>query len=324
MAFRASDDLRCYIRGARLPVMAYRSPRGGSGSSHLALNIRPERYRTLRIVHTINAMLFSDIISDWVEEFVPCKSLGVNDEDERTGERLTIPCEPFFSIVPLPLARAEDIERVFVWVDMFPLESIRRILNLLYVDSNSWKLLPCEEGPLLKTSTWSHTRGDQGKTIFSQHALCLFLMPPWVLSAKDLQEFARGQSFPDRTSSESLEDKAQSTLRGMEWLWSKVWDTCIHRNCRWFIVTTYTHWVFGVFSAGWTVSFVSPPYAFDSHTPTILEILVFWLVSAMGYPGGFVVPEIPYEVVHRRQLLVATPRDISRDEPAEALAVLAV
>lgn len=69
---------------------------------------------------------------------------------------------------------------------------------------------------------------------------------------------------------------------------------------------------------------MSPPYAFDSHTPTILEVLVFWLISAMGYPGGFVVPEISYEVVHRRQLLVATPRDISRDEPAEALAVLAV
>ncbi|KAH0830544.1 hypothetical protein J3R83DRAFT_1998, partial [Lanmaoa asiatica] len=324
MASRASDNLRCYIREARLPVMAYRSPRGESGSPRVSLNVRPERYRKLRLVHTINATLFSDIISDWVEEFVPCKSFGVNDEDERTGERLTIPCEPFFSIAPLPLARAEDIERVFVWVDMFPLESIRRILNLLYADSNSWKFLPCEEGPFLKTSTWSHVESDQGKTIFSQHALCLFLMPPWVLSAKDLQEFSRGQSFPDRTSLDALRDKAQNTFHGKEWLWSKIWDTCICRDCQWFIVTTYTHWVFGVFSAGWTASFVSPVYVFDSRMPTILGVLVFWLISAMGYPGGFVVPEISYELVHRRQLLVATPRDISREEPAEALAVLAV
>lgn len=44
----------------------------------------------------------------------------------------------------------------------------------------------------------------------------------------------------------------------------------------------------------------------------------------MGYRGGFVVPEISYESVHRRQLFVATPRDISREEPAEAVAVLAV
>ncbi|KAN0077311.1 hypothetical protein V8E55_011166 [Tylopilus felleus] len=323
MAFRASDNLQCYIRGAKLPVMAYRPPRSESGSCQVSLNIRPERYRKLRLVHTINSTLFSDIISDWVEEFVPCKSLGVNDEDERTGERLTIPCEPFFSIVPLPLARAEDIERVFVWVDMFPLESTRRILNLLHVDSSSWKFLPNEEVPFMKTSTWSCVKSDRGKSI-SQHALCLFLMAPWALSATDLQEFARGQSFPDRTASDSLEDKPQSTLRGMEWLWSKVWDTCISRNCPWFVVTTYTHWVFGVFSSGWTTSFVSPLYAFDSHTPTILELLVFWLISAMGYPGGFVVPEISHELAHRRQLLVATPRDISRDEPTEALAVLTV
>ncbi|KAF8136332.1 hypothetical protein EV363DRAFT_1211087 [Boletus edulis] len=318
MAFRASDNLQCYIRGAMLPAMAYRSPRSEPWSYHVSLNVRPERYRKLRLVHTINATPFSDIISDWVEEFVPSKSLGVNDEDEDTGERLTIPCEPFFSIVPLPLVRAEDIERVFVWLDMFPLESTRRILNLLYGNSNSWKFLPSEEQPFLKTLTWSYSKSEQDKTI-SQDALCLFLMPPWLLSAKDLQEFARGQAFPDRSAPDSLGDEAQSTLHGMEWLWSKVWDACICRDCPWFIVTTYTHWVFGVFSAGWTASFVSPLYAFDSHMPTVLEVLVYWLISAMGYPGGFVLPDISHESVHRRRLLVATPRDISRDEPAEAL-----
>ncbi|KAG9318457.1 hypothetical protein JVU11DRAFT_548 [Chiua virens] len=286
--------------------MAYSSPRSAeSGSSHVSLNVRPERYRKLRLVHTIKATLFSDIISDWAEEFVPCDSLGVNDEDERTGERLTIPCEPFCSITPLPLARAEDIERVFVWFDMFPLESIRRILNLLYPDSNSWKFLPCEEGPVLKTLTCSHVQTDRAKPTFTQHALCLFLMPPWVLPAKDLQEFARGQSFPDRSSLNSLSYEEHNTFQDKEWLWSKIWDTCISSDCPWFIVTTYTHWTFGVFSAGWSASFVSPIYAFDSYTPTILEVLAFWLISAMGYSGGFVVPEIPSESVHHGQLLVA-------------------
>ena len=88
----------------------------------------------------------------------------------------------------------------------------------------------------------------------------------------------------------------------------------------WWPITRQHHDV----AQGWTASFVSPLYAFDSCTPTILEVLVFWLISAMGNPGGFAVPEISSELVHRRQLLVATPRDISRDEPAEALAVLAV
>lgn len=87
---------------------------------------------------------------------------------------------------------------MFVWIDMFPLESTRRILNLLYTDSNLWKLIPCEEAPFFKALTWSYINSDQGKTMFSQHALCLFLMPPWVLSVKDLQEFAQGQSVRNK------------------------------------------------------------------------------------------------------------------------------
>ena len=88
---------------------------------------------------------------------------------------------------------------VFVWVDMFPLESTRRILNLLHVDSSSWKFLPNEEVLFMKTSTWSCVKSDRGKSI-SQHALCLFLMAPWALSATDLQEFARGQSVRSHAS----------------------------------------------------------------------------------------------------------------------------
>lgn len=319
MAFRASDNLRCYLHEARLPAMAHRSAREPV-QLHTCLNVRPERYRKLKLVHTIDATLFSDIISDWMEEFVPCESLGVSDEDESTGERLTVPCEPFFSIPPLPLARAEDIERVFLWVDMFPLESIRRVLHLLYPESTSWKFIPCEEEPLMKTITW--TECDKTEPI--RHHMGLFLFPPWVLSSTGLQEFARGQPFQFLDHSPALRrDPDQNVFRGQEWLWSKVWDSCVSRNCPWFIVSTYTDWVFGVFSAGWTASFVSPVFAFDCHVPTVLELLLFWLVSAMGYPGGWVVPESRAELVLRRQLLIATVNDVSCEEPTEALALSA-
>lgn len=30
----------------------------------------------------------------------------------------------------------------------------------------------------------------------------------------------------------------------------QLWDCCITRSCPWFVVSTYTHWVFGVFSNG--------------------------------------------------------------------------
>ncbi|KAF9227950.1 hypothetical protein BS17DRAFT_806237 [Gyrodon lividus] len=320
MAFRASDNLRCYLHEARLPAMAHRSALGELAQLHTSLNLHPERYRKLKLVHTIDATLFSDIVSDWMEEFVPCESLGVGDEDKSTGERLTVPCEPFFSVPLLPLARAEDIERVFLWVDMFPLESIRRVLHLLYPELNSWKLIPCEEGPLLKTLTWSQSRTDCRKTEPVRHLMVLFLIPPWILSSKELQEFARGQPFLDRSQASGRHPDG-TLFRGQEWLWSKVWDSCVSRNCPWFIVSTYTNWVFGVFSTGWTASFVSPVFAFDCHVPTILELLLFWLISAMGFPGGWVVPENRAESALHRQLLIATVRDLSPEEPAEALAL---
>ncbi|KAF9246543.1 hypothetical protein BU15DRAFT_40045 [Melanogaster broomeanus] len=323
MAFRVSDNLRCYLHEARLPAMAHRSALSEPGQLRTSLNVRPERYRKLKLVHTIDATLFSSLISDWMEEFVPCESLGVNDEDESTAERFTVPCEPYFSVSPLPLARAEDIERVFLWVDMLPMESIRRVLHLLYPESNSWKFIPCEEEPWLKTLAWSQSTTDCGKTDFVQHLMGLFLIPPWMLSSKDLEDFARGQSVCVTNTQVSGLDPDMNVFRGQEWLWSKVWDSCVSRNCPWFIVSTYTNWVFGVFSAGWTASFVSPVYASDCHVPTILELLLFWLISAMGYPGGWVVPESRVESVLRRQLLMATVRDVSPEVPAEALAVSA-
>ncbi|KIJ69437.1 hypothetical protein HYDPIDRAFT_106055 [Hydnomerulius pinastri MD-312] len=323
MVYRALDNLRCYLHEARLPTMAHRGAVSSDLPPSQVLNVRPERYRKLRLVHTLDAALFADFVYDWSEEFIPCESLGVNDEDEDTGERLTVSCEPYFTIHSLPLARADDNERVFMWVDMFPLETIRRVLHLLHPESKSWKFEPYEEGPILKILTWSQFISNSfGKTETLQHLLGLFILPPWTLSAKDLQDFAEGQSFPDR-SAPSAQDLDDSTFLGQEWLWSKIWDACVSTNCPWFIVSTYNHWVFGVFSAGWTASFVSPVFTHHAYAPTILELVFFWTISAMGYPGGWVVPEIRTESALHKQLLTATVVDISPQDPTEALALSA-
>lgn len=43
--------------------------------------------------------------------YIPSTSLGIEDEDEKTGERFTVPCEPRFSVPSLPLGRVDNIER---------------------------------------------------------------------------------------------------------------------------------------------------------------------------------------------------------------------
>lgn len=117
-----------------------------------------------------------------------------------------------------------------------------------------------------------------------------------------------------------------------------MWDQCFSNDCRWFVVSTYTHWVFGVFSNGemhvygkqtcmaytrmpdWMDVFVSPLYKHDSCNPTVLEIIAFWVISAMGGEGGWVPPEGHGGCELHIQLLSATVMDISVDIP-KALAV---
>ncbi|KAG6333132.1 hypothetical protein ID866_5959, partial [Astraeus odoratus] len=92
----------------------------------------------------------------------------------------------------------------------------------------------------------------------------------------------------------------------------QLWDTCFSSNCQWFVVSTYTHWVLGVFSAGWTDVFVTSVYKHDRRNPTVLELLLFWVISAMGCEGGWVPPQFGSDVPS--QLLCATVADMPVDD----------
>jgi len=70
----------------------------------------------------------------------------------------------------------------------------------------------------------------------------------------------------------------------------------------------------------WMDVFVSPLYKHDSCNPTVLEIIAFWVISAMGGEGGWVPPEGHGGCELHIQLLSATVMDISVDIP-KALAV---
>ena len=69
------------------------------------------------------------------------------------------------------------------------------------------------------------------------------------------------------------------------------------------------------------MSFVSSLYDFDSHSPTIVECLLFWLASAMGLPGGWKIPEVGSETVYSTQELPCSVYDILARHPAAALAL---
>jgi hypothetical protein len=306
MTWRAPDNLRFYIQEARLVSINLNS---SQPSVDAALHALPRRYRKLRAIHPLRLALLNEYCQDWTEDFVPCVSLGEEDEDRETGERFTVPCPPFYQVPSISLARADSLKRLFTWIDLLPLETVRRAVHLLYPETKAWSFASDADDPdhtIFKCITWSQLV-DHDDERHCRNAMSIFIQPPWVLSVHDLELFCKRQSFFGSSSTPWHEHPTTPHER----LWYKLWDCCITRSCPWFVVSTYTHWVFGVFSNGWTAAFVSPVYSHNSHDPSVIQLLLFWLCSAMGLPGGWVVPEIRIESAYPSHHLTALVADLA-------------
>jgi hypothetical protein len=145
---------------------------------------------------------------------IPSFPLGINDEDSLTGERLTIPALPLFNIPPLQLVWPGDIQRyclyiflpflnpnllhdrLSVWFDQLPFETVRRILNILYTNTDDWKfksqLQEDIDDQILQHFLW--TTDNLSNQSISEQSVVVVVQPPWILSFRDLEEFAECHS----------------------------------------------------------------------------------------------------------------------------------
>ncbi|TFK85416.1 hypothetical protein K466DRAFT_664504 [Polyporus arcularius HHB13444] len=106
-------------------------------------------------------------------------------------------------------------------------------------------------------------------------------LPPWEFGSGDFQQFARARKF-------TRGDLDREAPEGPKWsnadkLWALTYDTCKTFGYKWFVVTTYNHWVFGTWSPEWTAAEVTPVLPFDkTRCVTLVELLVFWTQSGRG------------------------------------------
>ncbi|KAJ7155992.1 hypothetical protein C8R43DRAFT_1087364 [Mycena crocata] len=342
MTARGTDNLRCYLRETKLPqmtndAMAPKMPPAGHKSHQNHLQVRPQAWRRLESIYSFNDLSMDDIVQliwptyrkfSGIDSHIPDTSLGVEDEDSLTGERLTIPCTPVFNIPFHNERRPTDIMRLSPWLDNLPLMTVQRIIHLLYPETRPWGFVLNDENDsdrkIFQYFLWSLPQFDADTTPamhaeIGRKSVVVAFQPPWILSEQDIKEFSQCRSFPPfRVPGNAF----PTPLESKERLWAKIWDACVSKNTPWFVLTSYNQWVFGVFSAGWTAAFVTGVCDFNAYSPTVVEWLTFWVASAMRLKGWRGIPKVCDEPLYLPCEVPCTVYDISGCDPDSALALL--
>ncbi|KIK59898.1 hypothetical protein GYMLUDRAFT_44383 [Collybiopsis luxurians FD-317 M1] len=296
--------------------------------SHLNnLQVRPEAWRRLENIYSLANFGLEEIITAWIDVYLPEASLGLDDRDEDTGETLSIPCPGTdFDIAYQEERRPSDINRLAPWIDNLALMTVQRIIHLLHPNTHVWSFSLVEERDLdrkiLRSYLWTVPEyvmeglaEDDRKSIQYSSVIVAF-QPPWVLSKQDIKEFANCRAFPPfRKPGNAFPTPLNSTHR----IWAKIFDMCVAKNTPWFVLTSYTHWTFGMFSTGWTAAFISGVYEYSASSPTIAECLTFWIASAMRIARVLQYPKVCEEPPSSQT--PSTVYDAMAQSPEAALAL---
>ncbi|KAF8445967.1 hypothetical protein L210DRAFT_3474243 [Boletus edulis BED1] len=293
MAWWGIDDLRGYMKDAVLPELKYGRealgtlPPSGHKSHRNTLSTRFRKERHLTSIQSLEDA-FDNLVNNWIMANVPDASLGLSlrDQDERTGEVLTVPSARKFRISSTLPAPVTEFNRLWAWIDHFPLRTVQRILHILYPQTKDWGFMsetqPHYDDHIFKEFYFTRTECPSTAEIASNSVL-VACQPPWVLSTEDMWQFTELQSLP----------AGNTRLRGKERLWCKLWDLCVRKQCFYFIITSYQQWTFGVFSDGWTNAYISPPFDARSRQPTVMHAILYWLASALDIDDGYSPPSLP-------------------------------
>ncbi|KAJ6502575.1 hypothetical protein C8R45DRAFT_1092404 [Mycena sanguinolenta] len=335
MTSRGTDNLRLYLREAKLPQMtndalAPKMPPPGHKSHQNHLKVHPQEWRRLECIYSLMDQAMAKIVSSWIDAYIPETSLGIEDEDHITGERLTVPYSPIFNIPFRNERRPTDIMRLSPWLDNLPLMTVQRVIHLLFPATRPWGFFLCDENDqdrkLFQYFMWSLPSPEDGVAPqtgndIGRKSIVVAFQPPWILSEQDLKEFSKCQSFPPFR----IPGNAYPTpLESKERLWGKV-------NTRFrFHPLSSTYYRYGILAFqetrhAWTVAFVTPTFAYDAVCPSVMEWLMFWVASAMRLKGCRGIPKVRGEPAYNPSEIPCTVYDVlSMGDPDSALALLAL
>ncbi|PPR06656.1 hypothetical protein CVT26_001198 [Gymnopilus dilepis] len=299
----AHKDLRRYIKNFVLPkpplgqVNPF-SPLKPSNVKADVLNGKSHeneglcvRHEERRVLEKITPFKTSDLdIKRWLDSNIPAKPYKNLAKDHRYNLP-TVLSDLWVNV-------QSEIESMAPWLCL-PLVTATRVVHSVYSAQTtaafsrqhippSDPLYDKHDSSRFRYFTWA-SEGEEDPD--DRHAsLIVAYQTPYTLSYSDMQAFVSCKSFP------AFDESTKDILSAKYRLWGKVWDTCRAWKSNFFVLTNYTHWVFGFFSEGGREAFVSEIVGYNSSSLTILELLTYWVVSSLNIEGTLNRPRV-YEPI---------------------------
>ncbi|KZP31321.1 hypothetical protein FIBSPDRAFT_47068 [Athelia psychrophila] len=286
-----SINLKLYLLNTALPEMRLgagspRMPQAGHKSHTNSLTIMSESSRKLHGIYQMRSDIYEETVATWIERNIP--ETPVEIKDKYSGYRLTVP--DYQAIMPVSFRSPSSTAEISALLEQLPLATAQRALHAAYPETKTFRFVRSVEADI-DEQIFQHFEWKDARQSNSSARLIVAVQPPWVLSPQDLKSFSECPTVPLNKTRRSF------ALVSKHRLWSKMWDLCARKDCRYFVLTTFHGWVFGAFSEGWTTAYVSPIINWhDAEISSALQSLVHWTASAMGIPGGWSTPQM-YETV---------------------------
>ncbi|KII85549.1 hypothetical protein PLICRDRAFT_701051 [Plicaturopsis crispa FD-325 SS-3] len=118
---------------------------------------------------------------------------------------------------------------------------------------------------------------------FTNALMAVFIVPPWYLAPRDLQDFTNASEFEKLPI---IPGKSPDPNQKRQHYWAMVDDICYVNGIRHFAMTTYAQWVFGCFSDDWKHASISETRGHRTQSPTILETFLYWMHCGLDNVPG--------------------------------------
>ncbi|KAF9269245.1 hypothetical protein L218DRAFT_851948 [Marasmius fiardii PR-910] len=244
---------------------------------------RRDGSRVLETVATYDKWNFKLSVREYIT------SLGSHNIGLKEAMRLRIPSEGFAELDEDDIKRYSSIDGIDQLRGVIEEDVLKtvceciRVIERMPIDAPLFEEMQFRRATHLCTA--HNARWDiLAMCLFEAISMVVIVVPPWEVSAQALKRFGWTRNFPANALDTLPVDPVDSIS---DKLWAVIHDVC-HRQCKFFVVTNYTHWTFGQFKNDWKTATITDPFEATTISlqnginggtdrgANVLESLVYW------------------------------------------------